>query len=258
MINDSGHSTQRFEAKYLISERQALAVRNYITPYTTTDPHAGGGDDYLVSSLYLDTPGLAMYWSSVRGEKNRFKLRIREYGAGDATPLFFEIKRRVNDVVIKDRARVHRECARSIVALEPIHEGMLVAPDPRQTRNLRQFQFYMETAKASPRVVVRYRREAHLDRQGSPTRITMDRDLQFMPAQNFAPERWSQRERWQAIVHVPVILEIKFSDAMPPWVRRLIQHFELQKGPGRKYVTCMTALKRGFLSTAPSSSNRLT
>jgi len=31
---------QRFEAKYLISEREALAIRNYIEPYTSPDPHS--------------------------------------------------------------------------------------------------------------------------------------------------------------------------------------------------------------------------
>ena len=44
---------QRFEAKYLISEREALAIRNYIEPYTSPDPLSYPTRTYVVSSLYV-------------------------------------------------------------------------------------------------------------------------------------------------------------------------------------------------------------
>src|SRR5688572_4804269 len=61
---------QCFEAKYRINAAQAMAVRELIRPYMDADPH---GSAYPVTSIYLDSPDLAMYWSSARGEERRHK-----------------------------------------------------------------------------------------------------------------------------------------------------------------------------------------
>src|ERR1017187_9594576 len=52
-----------------------------------------------VHSLYLDSDRLTTYWATVHCEMERFKLRLRYYDEDPNTPLFFELKRRVNDCV---------------------------------------------------------------------------------------------------------------------------------------------------------------
>jgi len=56
----------------------------------------------------LDNPGLSLCHATIDGVKNRFKLRIRFYDHVESNPVFFEIKRRVNDVILKERAAVRR------------------------------------------------------------------------------------------------------------------------------------------------------
>jgi hypothetical protein len=43
---------------------------------------------------------------------------------------------------------------------------------------------------------------------------------------------------------VPVILEIKFTNTFPRWVRAMVQRFGLLRAEFAKYVACMDQLKR--------------
>ena len=65
---------------------------------------------YPVWSPYYDTRDLRFYWEKIDGNKFRRKLRIRHYGTPDdldgRTPVWVEIKQRVNRVTQKRRARL--------------------------------------------------------------------------------------------------------------------------------------------------------
>ena len=103
--------TSRFELKYLIDESRAWAIREFIRCYLEPDeytrPQLETG--YSICSLYLDTSALTLYRQTVRGLKNRFKLRIRFYDDAPESPAFVEIKRRVVDVIRKERVAITRD-----------------------------------------------------------------------------------------------------------------------------------------------------
>jgi hypothetical protein len=44
---------------------------------------------------------------------------------------------------------------------------------------------------------------------------------------------------WRALDTIPAVLEVKFTDAFPFWVRRLIDRFELTRISLAKYVACV-------------------
>lgn len=98
----------RFELKYFISESQAAVIKKLIKPYTQPDPYCLNqpGGAYPLASLYLDSPDLRLCRESLEGHKNRFKLRIRRYSDDLSSPSFFEIKRRVDRVIIKSRVKI--------------------------------------------------------------------------------------------------------------------------------------------------------
>ena len=114
---------QRFEAKYIITELQAMAVRDFIDPYVVPDTYASV---YPVTSLYLDSPALMMYRSSEMGEKNRYKLRWRVYDEDPDGPVFFEVKRRMDLVILKRRAALRREHIETV-----LRGGEVESPDIR-------------------------------------------------------------------------------------------------------------------------------
>src|SRR5262245_48745643 len=120
--------TNRFELKYVIDERTAGEVRRYVRQFLEPDEHTDprGGVGYPVHSLYLDSYDLALARQTLTGKKNRFKLRIRFYDDDDESPVFFEIKKRVNDVIMKERAIVYRASVPKFLAGVPLDHPDLV------------------------------------------------------------------------------------------------------------------------------------
>jgi len=96
---------QRFELKYLITEKVALRIRDFVSSYLEIDEYGASKPNlsYPVHSLYLDSNDLKTYHQTLNGTRNRFKLRLRFYDDRPETPIFFEIKRRVNNCIQKQR-----------------------------------------------------------------------------------------------------------------------------------------------------------
>ncbi len=234
---------RRFEAKYIISELEAEAIADYIGPYVVPDPHAQEGAAYPVSSLYLDSPDLRMFWSSELGEKNRFKLRVRAYSDNPGDPVFFEIKRRIGPIVWKQRAGVSRALAEGVLRGGEVGPHVLAEADDEGMDNLCTFRDYLHMMSATPCVMVRYSREAYISSLEEPVRITFDRYISCLPVARYTPDVWSFVDGWRDIHDPLVILEVKFTDVMPFWVRRLIQRFHLLIDSVAKYVTCMKTLR---------------
>src|SRR6266851_9666001 len=102
---------QRFELKYLVPEATALQVRDFVRSYLEMDEFSVGRPNYSypVHSLYVDSDDLKLYWRTINGDKNRFKLRLRDYSISPDTPVFFEIKRRTNNCILKQRGGVRQD-----------------------------------------------------------------------------------------------------------------------------------------------------
>lgn len=71
------------------------------------DPYAKNlpNHSYIIRSLYYDSAGLDSYYQKIAGVRTRKKLRIRFYEPDlkPQTPVFLEIKRKYDTVVVKDR-----------------------------------------------------------------------------------------------------------------------------------------------------------
>ena len=109
---------ERYERKYLISNQQALKVREFIKNYLEPDEYSARQPNYSypIHSIYLDSDVLTTYWAFVHAEKNRFKLRLRFYDNNPDSPVFFELKMREGDCIVKHRAPVRKEAAAMLVA----------------------------------------------------------------------------------------------------------------------------------------------
>lgn len=234
----------RREAKYVLaSETVAAAIRDTLGPFMVPDPHAVGlpGNRYTLVSLYLDTAALDLYSDTVRGEKNRHKLRIRRYFKPGA-PAFFEVKRRVNDIIIKRRAPVRPEAIDDLVAGALPRLWHLTEPVSANLADLLYFRDFMQAAGATPRLRVRYSREPWVDAAGQSLRITFDRTVTCSPTAT--TDVLGRDADWHPSCSLPVILEIKFNDVMPEWVSRLIRRFNLIRTSVPKYVMSTDAVRQ--------------
>jgi SPX domain protein involved in polyphosphate accumulation len=238
-----GVTAQRFEMKYILNEYQAERVRQYISAWMLPDPKAKFGHRYPLSSVYLDSPNLALYWSSALGEAKRFKLRVRTYSEDPNEPAFFEIKSRYNGIVLKKRALVKKQWVGPFFRGESLPREAMVLDDAAGYENLELFRSHVNALGASPRVHVRYMREAYMSRADDPVRITFDSDIACLPSLGPIEKIRLNGRGWRHLQSPPVILEIKFTDSYPAWVQEMIQRFSLMRDSFAKYVYCVKLLK---------------
>lgn len=229
---------RRFECKYIIGEATAAAVRRAILPYVAPDPHASPDDaSYEIRSLYLDAPDLRLFWETQEGISHRLKLRVRDYPAASGeSPVFLEIKRRFDRVVLKDRAAVDRRDMAAILS-----GGAVAAESDRGQQVCREaFQAYLARWYARPMVWISYRREAYAGLYHQDVRITFDRRLRCAPA-TFLDE--PADDDWRSLESRDVVLELKFDNTYPRWLQALAERLELQQ---RSYSKYGTAIRRGI------------
>jgi hypothetical protein len=225
----------RHELKYHISESTAEAIVQYIRPYLPLDRYCKlqRSRNYPIVSLYLDSSDLQLCKESLGGQKNRYKLRVRSYTDEPDYPRFFEIKRRINSIIMKSRARV---MTRDVPILL---RGMPLPPQnyTADTDTINQFQLYMNNIRAKPTVLIRYTRQAYEGGSENKVRVTFDRDLAYYITHE--PEVRLGGVGWQRnhFTTGGVILEIKFTDRYPMWLSQMVKYFNLRHQSISKYAS---------------------
>src|SRR5262245_39158873 len=172
----------RFELKYLITETTAGRVRDFVRCYLGMDEFSVGRPNfsYPVHSLYLDSDRLEIYWRTINGDKNRYKLRLRYYSDHPDSPVFFEIKRRMKDIILKQRGGVKQSAVPHLLA------GHFPAPERMVSKNaeglvaVQKFCTFMTELHAKPKSHIYYKREAYVS-DDDEVRVTMDRDVYSEP-----------------------------------------------------------------------------
>jgi hypothetical protein len=244
MSAHQGLQQNRFELKYVIDPARLRAIRDYARTYLRLDENANPAFEnaYPIHSIYLDGPGLPLANGTLDGLKNRFKLRIRYYDDKPDSPVFFEIKRRVNQAILKQRAPVRRDRAPRLIAGQWPDPGDLLNPaNPRQYQALQQFCELRERLDARGRCIVSYYREAWVTPDNNSVRVTFDRNLVSTPYDGRIV--CGDLNRAQPIDIGGVVLELKFTDRFPTWMRNMVHVFNLQSCSLPKYVECLCALE---------------
>jgi hypothetical protein len=234
---------QRLELKYIIDERKAEAMRDFVRSYLELDEYGLDKPNlsYPIHSLYLDSDDLRTYWDTINGAKNRFKLRLRFYDELPTSPVYFEIKRRMNEAILKQRGGVRRDAVDWLLAGHlPERAHLLALDDPRQLAALERFSRLMLNLHARPKAHVTYFREAWVSTVDNSIRVTMDREVRCGVECN---SRLST-ELGHAVrpFGEKVILELKFTGRFPNWFRDLVQTFNLVRGPAAKYADGVACL----------------
>lgn len=240
-MNADQMQRQRFELKYHIDESAAQVVRAAMTSRLELDPFGRDQPDwsYPIHSLYLDSPELALYHSTLNGERNRFKLRVRFYDGDSEDPVFLEIKRRVNECILKERAIIYRDRLGSILHQLWPTPADLINPSATQLEAARNFCRRIDQLRAVPVSHVSYRREAWFSPGHNAVRVTIDRDIVCEPRNTYST---SARMAQPTHVFEPgeIILEIKFTERFPAWLARVVRDLSLVRTGAAKYVDGVT------------------
>lgn len=232
----------RYELKYIIPENTALAVRKFVMQHLSPDEHTNPneGFGYSVHSLYIDSLDLRLCRATLQGEKNRYKLRLRFYDDQPDSPVFFEVKRRMNDVILKQRAAVWKSCVPHLLSGSWPKRSDLIKPDDKNFKALYNFCDLRDSIRAQPAAYTSYLREAYEPPDSNLYRVTFDRRL-LAGAYN-GSLNVANLEKWARPQVDGVVLELKFTDRFPTWMHDLVQFFNLRRTTMPKYVECVSVL----------------
>ncbi|MFC1764112.1 VTC domain-containing protein [Planctomycetota bacterium] len=225
----------RHELKYLVSEAQTVAISQFLAPHLAVDRYSKLQPQgyYPIVSLYLDSLDLRLARETLEREKNRFKLRIRSYSDDLEYPVFVEIKRRINRIILKSRTRIRHQDIPAVIS-----GRALVHQDARMDlKTLNQFQLYTQTLRANPVMLVRYLRKAYEGGTESRIRVTFDRDLSYKKTNTTDITLGGSGWQRNTLSQHGTILEIKFTGTYPHWLSEMTACFGLQARGVSKYAS---------------------
>ncbi len=242
---------QRLELKYLVKEDVALEMRDFVSVHLGLDENCVGKPDfsYMNHSIYLDSPRLGCYWDVINGIKNRYKLRLRFYSDNPTAPVFFEIKRRMNNAILKQRGAVYRDAVAGLLGGQLPETHHLVTFNPKYLTALQRFHELMVDNQASPKTHVAYLREAWVSESDNSVRVTFDRNVRTAPHTDFffSTEMGPSVQPWGDLV----ILELKFTGRFPEWFGELARIYEVIQCGVAKYAEGVALLDERRQFSAP-------
>ncbi len=215
----------RHEEKYIITYTQYAMLRARALAALTPDTHGKDGS-YVITSLYYDDPKNSALYEKLDGLPEHSKFRIRTYDY-DSGVIKLERKDKTGILTHKIDASITRQ---QIAAL---HGG---------ATRLSEFSGLAYDLAAQiqaegnvPCVAVRYRRDAFTF-PGSDLRVTFDTDLEAITADENA--LFSPQVRGISVFDPnTVIMEIKYGDYLPSFVRKLTAVHTKQLSVS-KYALC--------------------
>ncbi len=240
----------RHEYKYFVHNSKMETLRKMIMPFVKYDKFAESAPEkqYTVRSIYFDTPAYDYYFEKVEGLKHRKKFRLRGYNTNDdgSNLVFFEIKRKYEQPIMKNRAPVSYRDALEIFKGQSIESYISNSPKfPFAVENTQRFFFHYYQRHLKPVILVIYEREAFLGVCDDTIRVTFDKNLRGVAFPSI--DQLYSEERSRSSLKDHFILEVKFNDYYPSWMKPIIGILGLHRQSASKYV--ITIDTQNFINT---------
>jgi SPX domain protein involved in polyphosphate accumulation len=221
----------RYENKYVVSEKTALRLQDRLSEYMELDAYNKLHDTYSISNLYYDTEDSHLIRTSLSKPKYKEKLRLRAYGVPDGnTNVYVEIKKKVNRLVNKRRSAMTLDEAYSF-----LQSGR--APEIRPGMNRQvvgEIEYFLQTCDINPMICLSYERRAYFGVGQHDLRVSFDT--------NILTRRYDLRLE-SGIYGAPLLdgdcwlMEIKVAQSIPFWLCQLLSEYEIYPVSFSKYGT---------------------
>ncbi len=218
----------RHELKYYINEHDYLTLRRKIGVVLKQDNNSINQQGYLIRSLYFDNIHDHDLFHKNNGILRRKKFRIRIYNHSDKV-IKLEKKSRQGEYILKTSAEITKDEYFKILDWD--YEFLKEKEQPIY----KEFYHYLNSEYMRPRVIVDYVREAYIGHI-SNVRITFDKELSVVTdsLDIFNPNHTTQ----EVLVHPQMILEVKYDEFLPDYIRKLLQLDAHNRSAISKYVLC--------------------
>ncbi len=232
---------ERREYKYYVPVELLDTLRNRFLASMEHDSFARQCDQhrYVVRSIYLDTRRFLFYHEKKSGLKIRKKLRIRTYNQSDSqNGTYLEIKRKYDNTIRKERVGI---CSDQIHDL--LNGGTTSFSSEQRSfldrTTIDRYIYLVKRLQLVEKALVTYEREALQACDDSRLRVTFDLNVRSFlnPDLNDLYRETDLR----TVEDSQFILEIKFNQRMPIWVRNIVREFGLRVQAISKYCNGIDA-----------------
>lgn len=191
----------RYEKKYKLTLSQYAALRRWLQDRMEVDSYGL----HTICNIYYDTPDFQLIRTSLEKPVYKEKLRLRSYGVpGGDTPVFVELKKKLDGVVYKRRVSLPLREAKRYLA----YEGR---PD-LDCQILREIDWALARYPLEPKAFIAYDRIALFGREDPDLRITFDCNLRWRDAfLDLSQGDWGQ----PLLDKQEILMEAKLPAAMP-------------------------------------------
>lgn len=221
-------SKYRHEYKYIINSQQACILNIRASGLLFPDSHAGEGGYYDIHSLYFDDIHNTCYYENEDGTDPRAKFRIRYYNQ-DSDRLRLEKKSKCKGMTRKESCMITPETCRELMQgrYPAIKDGM----SEMEKSLLTQMQLHC----LQPKVIVSYRRRPYIYKAGN-VRVTFDSNISSSNSIGAFLE--GDRPERQILSVGESILEVKWDEFLPSYIKKYLQLDSLQWSSFSKYFLC--------------------
>jgi VTC domain-containing protein len=225
----------RYEYKFYVHRNKIPLMRSIILTKLKLDSHVDPERrHYTVRSIYFDSINLKHYYEKITGLKHRKKVRLRGYDYNPNSIVFFEIKRKFEEPGMKNRYSTNY-----YDSLKMINEKTISTDND----DLNKFFYQVMTYNLRPIVNVIYDREPYTEIHPTKNnlRITFDKNLRSVAYPNI--DELFVDDDIKVAMRDYFILEVKFDDFLPSWVRNMSESLSLKRESASKYVICIDSHK---------------
>lgn len=212
---------ERCEKKYLLTRYQYEQLRHRWENKQIEDVYG----ETSICNIYYDTEDYRLIRTSLEKPVYKEKFRVRSYGIPTKdSPVFLEIKKKVDGIVYKRRVEMTYEEAKEFLA----------HPNQIQSNNqiTKEIQYMFQMYQLAPKMYVAYDRIATYNSEDPLLRITFDFNLR---------SRETNLDIGAEDVGKPlfdkdmVLMEVKANQAMPLWMVKDLEELDISPVSFSKY-----------------------
>ncbi|MGP6140592.1 MULTISPECIES: polyphosphate polymerase domain-containing protein [unclassified Jeotgalibaca] len=235
MSQNNQNVVLRNEMKFLCHDSTLQIIRQRLQPLLRMDDYTDKtGGFYQVNSLYFDDYDNTCFYDNEYSLGERRKFRVRTYNDNGQ---FIKLEKKAKDNNLSQKT----SCTVSVSEFQQLFSGDVGALYWQADRELLQ-EFCLEvmTKLFQPKVIVTYERTAFVDFPGN-VRVTLDRNI----SASYQKDRFLTND----YLKVPVLdagmnlLEIKFDEFLPQYIKQAIQMDGLEQTTFSKYYMARSAVQ---------------
>lgn len=222
----------RFEKKYILNNLQVEQLKHRLSPIMKLDPILSGKPFYSIRSLYFDDYNDTCLKQVLNGISERYKYRIRFYNL-NTEYIVLEKKYKINNMTKKTSCEISKDQVLDILSGN-------ISIDKSNDKLLNEFILMIKTRGFRPVVIIDYDRIPYVYEAGC-VRITFDYNLSC--SYDFDKLFESNILRIPLMEKGRTVLEVKYNDFIPDFIRYSLQLEGLSRTSYSKYCCGRIAIK---------------